>query len=383
MSPPERSVPELAVPDLVVPDLPGSDPGVPDLPGVLTADDVLATAASIAAAQEPSGAIPWFPGGETDPWDHVEAAMALDVGGRHREARLAYEWLRDTQHPGGGWASRYRLGAVTSPIEETHHSAYVAVGVRHHWLSTGDDAFLARMWPTVRRALDFAVAQQAPSGQVWWAVDPHGGADEQALVTGGSSVYQGLRAGIALAEQVGAPQPAWELAAGHLAHALRRHPDAFADKRRFSMDWYYPVLAGVVGGPSGHRHLRERWDEFVVAGLGARCVSDRPWVTGAETCELALASHAVGDDAAAAELVAAMQHLRHDDGSYWTGLVFTDGKRWPVECSTWTGAAVVLAVDALHGAHPRSRALSGLDLPATAEFSAGCPETAACAVAGT
>ena len=42
-----------------------------------------------------------------------------------------------------------------------------------------------------------------------------------------------------------------------------------------------------------------------------------------------------------------MQHLRDPDGSYWTGLVFADGKRWPVEKSCWTSAAVVLAADAL------------------------------------
>jgi hypothetical protein len=42
-----------------------------------------------------------------------------------------------------------------------------------------------------------------------------------------------------------------------------------------------------------------------------------------------------------------MQHLRDPDGSYWTGLVFSDGKRWPVERTTWTGATVVLAADAL------------------------------------
>jgi hypothetical protein len=49
-----------------------------------------------------------------------------------------------------------------------------------------------------------------------------------------------------------------------------------------------------------------------------------------------------------------MQHLRDDDGAYWTGLVFADGVRWPVERTTWTAAAVVLAADALSGATPAS-----------------------------
>ena len=120
------------------------------------------------------------------------------------------------------------------------------------------------------------------------------------------------------------------------------------------MDWYYPVLGGALTGDAARDRLAAGWDRFVVPGLGARCVDDRPWVTGAETCELALALTAVGQRDAAVEQLAAMQHLRHDDGSYWTGLVFADGVRWPVERTTWTAAAVLLAADALSGATPAS-----------------------------
>ncbi|MBO3742501.1 prenyltransferase [Actinoplanes flavus] len=333
---------------------------LPDLAGVLSTDDVLATVASIAAEQEPSGAIPWFAGGQLDPWDHVEAAMALDVGGETAKAEAAYDWLRRTQRPDGTWAARYEAGdVVADATAETNHAAYVAVGAWHHWLCTGDDAFLERMWPTVRRAVDFTVGCQAPGGEIWWAVGPDGQPDRVALLTGNSSVHQALRCAAAIAGRLGEPQPDWELAADLVGHTIRRHPVAFANKDRFSMDWYYPVLGGALRGEPARERLRDRWDEFVVPGRGARCVSDRPWVTGAETCELALALHAVGDRNAAEELVSAMQHLREADGSYWTGLVLTDGVRWPVERTTWTAAAVVLAVDALHGAHPRSEIFSG------------------------
>ena len=43
--------------------------------------------------QQPSGEIPWFEGGYTDPWDHVESAMGLAIGGETEAARKAYEWL--------------------------------------------------------------------------------------------------------------------------------------------------------------------------------------------------------------------------------------------------------------------------------------------------
>ncbi|MFP5370260.1 MAG: prenyltransferase, partial [Actinomycetes bacterium] len=106
-------------------------------------------------------------------------------------------------------------------------------------------------------------------------------------------------------------------------------------------------------------------------------------VTGAETCELALALAAAGRIDAGMEQVAAMQHLRHEDGSYWTGFVYPDGVRWPVERTTWTAAAVVLAADALSAGTAASglfrdvsalaRGDSGTDVPAPAAGDAGSP----------
>ena len=50
-------------------------------------------------------------------------------------------------------------------------------------------------------------------------------------------------------------------------------------------------------------------------------------MTGAETCELVLALDAIGDRDRALRLLADMQHLRTDDGSYWTGYVFPPDER--------------------------------------------------------
>jgi hypothetical protein len=92
-------------------------------------------------------------------------------------------------------------------------------------------------------------------------------------------------------------------------------------------------------------------------------VADQPWVTGAETCELALTLEAVGERSAAVEALTAMQHLRDPNGSYWTGLVFSDGKRWPEERSSWTGAAVILAADAIADATPGAGIFRAGELP--------------------
>jgi hypothetical protein len=59
--------------------------------GIVTADKLADTVDAIAAIQLPDGNIPWVQGHHTDPWNLIEAAMALDVGGRHTEAERAYE----------------------------------------------------------------------------------------------------------------------------------------------------------------------------------------------------------------------------------------------------------------------------------------------------
>jgi len=324
---------------------------VPSLDGVLSAFDVAATARSIVEAQEPSGAIPWVAGGHADVWNHVEAAMALLAAGEVEAAERAYAWVPTVQRDDGSVPLKLVGGAVEDASGETNQSAYLAVGVWHHWLVRRDHAFVRRMWPVVRRGLDFAVSMQLPWGGIAWTQPWRDGGPvppvEEALLAASSSIHHALRAGLALAELVDDPQPGWELAGGRLAHAVRHHEDLFLDKTRFSMDWYYPVLGGALTGAAARRRLDERWDTFVEPGLGVRCVGHNPWVTGAETSELVLALEAVGDRDRAVRLLVDMQHLRCDDGSYWTGYVFPDRANWPDEQTTFTAAAVVLAVDAL------------------------------------
>ena len=89
------------------------------------------------------------------------------------------------------------------------------------------------------------------------------------------------------------------------------------------MDWYYPILGGVLRGHSAEARVAAGWQQFVVEGRGVRCVSDRPWVTAAETCELVMALDAIGLDRAR-ELFTWVQFLRHEDGGYWTGMNFDD-----------------------------------------------------------
>jgi len=336
------------------------------LDGVLTAEQVGQTVNGLLAVQRSDGAIPWFRGGHLDPWDHVEAAMALDTAGEHEAAEAAYRWLAKHQLPDGSWYAAYADGDAAQPTDrtrETNFCAYVAVGVWHHYLATGDDAFLERLWPVVVGAVEFVLRLQQPGGQIGWKREADGTPVTDALLTGSSSVHQALRCALALAEHREEPQPDWELALGLLGHAVRRHPERFLDKSRYSMDWYYPVLGGALRGDAARARIDERWDSFVVPGLGVRCVLPNPWVTGGESAELALALWAMGESDKALQILKWVQHLRAEDGLYWTGYVFEDDAIWPEELTTWTAGSLLLAVAALGGDEPTVQVFGGERLP--------------------
>ncbi|MFI1012720.1 prenyltransferase/squalene oxidase repeat-containing protein [Streptomyces sp. NPDC020965] len=340
------------------------------LPGVLTAEQAAETVAGVLAVQRADGAIPWFRGHHLDPWDHTEAAMALDAAGEHEAAARAYEWLLRHQNEDGSWYAAYQDGDASRPTDlgrETNFCAYVAVGVWHHHLATGDEPFLDRMWPVVRAAIEFVLRLQQPGGQIGWkreSPDEGGAPVRDALLTGSSSIHHALRCALAIADALEEPQPDWELAAGALAHAIGRHPERFLDKGRYSMDWYYPVLGGAVTGAEATARIAERWDDFVVPGLGVRCVLPNPWVTGGESCELALALWVMGESDRALEVLQSIGHLRADGGMYWTGYVF-EGNRahWPEELTSWTAGSLLLAVAALGGDEATTAVFGGERLP--------------------
>jgi hypothetical protein len=337
-------------------------------PGLFPRELLRPTVRFILDSQCPSGEIPWFPGNYTDPWDHVEAAMGLSIGGEYAAAERAYAWLAARQLDDGSWWAAYR-GELPDNRErrETNFVAYAATGVWHHYLVCADDAFLARYWPMVERAVEFVLGCQSRHGDIAWAVDAAGRPLDDALLTGCSSIYKSLECAINLAFSLGHARPAWESARDRLGEALRLRPERFdrgwESKARYSMDWFYPVLAGALQGDAARRRLAARWDAFVEPGLGCRCVVEEPWVTVAESCELVMALLAAGDHARAVELYSWLHQWRDDDGSYWTGYQFVQDLLWPAEKPTWTAGAVLLAADALTGHTGAARLFTAVELP--------------------
>jgi len=315
--------------------------------------DIEAPAALIAGTQRPSGEIPWCDDRKTDPWDHVESAMGLAMAGFLSEARRAYEWLAANQLTDGSWYSAYLEGVVQDRTRDANMSAYVAVGIYHYFLLTGDRGFASDLWPTVSAAIDFALSLQTSTGEIHWAISPSGNVDRMALLTGSSSIYMSIKCALALAEVLGRQRPDWRTALCRLGDAIRTRPHLFnMTKSRFSMDWFYPVLSGAITGADAQRRIEHGWKKFVVEGLGVRCVSDQPWIAIAETSELALALAGMGHLDQARVVFNWISNRRFEDGSFWAGFTFPDMTIWPEDRIAWTNAGVLIAADAIFGITP-------------------------------
>lgn len=323
----------------------------------LTIDELSMTADSIAKLQLANGMIPWFEGGHCDPWNHVETAMALDVMGRHDNARRAYEWLRNTQRNDGAWFNYFHSdGKVEETKLDSNVCAYVGTGLWHHWLCTQDDDTLKRFWPMLESAMTWVLNMQRNDGTILWAREENEKPWDYALLTGCSSIRHALISASNVADVLGTSKPEWINAAAQIDQIIQNDLTAFEPKERWAMDWYYPVLTGALVGVEAKARLEEQWELFVMQDRGVRCVSDEPWITASETAECSLAYAAIGDIDTAQYLLNTTIEHRTADGSYLTGLVYPNKVVFPAEeRSAYTGAAIILAADSLGGISPASR----------------------------
>jgi len=326
--------------------------------------------ARILELQRSDGAIPWFDNGVVDPWNHTEAAMGLAVMGEHEAARRAHRFLADTQLADGSWwgeygtlvpieNGKYVSDAEPKRIRDTNFCAYPATGLWHCFMITGDRAYLADYFPMIERAIDWVLALQSEHGDIRWSACDPVSPEEDALLAGNCSIYKSLESALRCAGALRRRKPHWEEARRKLGRAIREKPERFdrtwGSKAKFAMDWYYPVHAGAVAVPEARARIGARYAEFVHGDAGCRCVADVPWITVAESAELAVALARIGMAGEARALFDWQHQWRDEAGAYWMGHHVESGAPWPNERPAWTAAAMILAADALSGATPAAR----------------------------
>ena len=327
-----------------------------------SSDMILDIASFISNTQLESGAIPWFSGHKLDPWDHCEAIMALSIAKRFDDAERGFIWLQNNQNNDGSWFSKYLGdeddGDLDRYKQETNFIAYPATALWHYYLCSGQANDLKRYFPMIERAINFVIKQQSADGDIRWALSTEENLPADALVTGSSSTLRSIECAIRIAEAIGVSKPHWNQAYFKLANAIKEKPWRFdrtwESKARFSMDWFYPILSGIYSIDEARSRISDSEDKFIVTGIGCKCVSDEPWVTIAESCELVMALVAADRHQEAHTLFKQLHRWRDDDGAYWTGYQYETDCIWPKEKTTWTAAAVALAYDALFTLSPAS-----------------------------
>ena len=303
--------------------------------------------------QASDGSITWEKNAKLDPWDHVESAMALTVAGEIEGAKKAYEWMQSNQEEVGGWFSEYKSGVASKRRIETNFAAYICIGIWHFYLITKDKDFLEEYFPVLDRAMDFVTSMQTQYGDILWALDEEGSRLDDSLLTGSSSIYKSFECFYAIKRLLNKDLGNLEGNMSSLKKAINEKPERFdrgwKSKDRYSMDWYYPILTGVISGEGAKERFKKREQEFIVEGLGCKCVVEEPWVTIAESSELVMALASLGQINRAKEIFSWLHQWKDpEDNLYWTGYVYPDKAFWPIEKPTWTAAAVLLAADTLY-----------------------------------
>lgn len=335
--------------------------------------DIRACADRIEALQRRDGSIPWVEAGVWDPWNHGESAMGLAVAGRAEAAHAALDALAERQLADGSWDGELGAGipmdetgeriappARPATARDTNFTGYAAVTVLRCALALDEPRLITRHAGMVTRALDWVMAHQTHHGDVVWrAPDPGQPLEEvDALRAGNASLFKSFECGLRLTDALDRKRGDWAVARERIGRALIETPHRFdrkdIDRSNYAMDWYYPVLTGVITGKAARDHLAAGWATFVVEDLGCRCVSGEPWVTAAETAELALACLSVGRTETARALIADLAPLVAEGQGYWMGWQFELGAVWPREAPSWTAGAIILAADALHQLSPGS-----------------------------
>jgi len=305
----------------------------------------------IVDCQLPSGAIPWYQGGITDPWDHVEGAIALDLSGRSDKAAAAYLWSRDMQNADGSWFFSYVDDKPQDLVKDTNFACYIATGMWFHYLASDDLTFLRHMWPMIEKGIDFALSLQQPTGEIPWALGEKGKAWPGAILTSCCCIWRSIRNGIEIARTLGVDNSDWGAASERLFRATREHPELFdrmgENKRRYSMNWFYPVLTGVTNGQEAKERIEKEWTDFVIGGWGCRVVADEDVTAVAETSELIIALAQIGEHEKAKLLLDWTLRLRDDESGFCRGIKLPEGEACPRERATWTSAALIMAVASL------------------------------------
>ena len=306
----------------------------------------------IKSIQLESGAIPSNKDGSHDPWDHIESIMGLNFANEKESSKLAFEWLIKNQNNDGSWFSKYNDSHPLEKNKSTHFGPYISVAALHFYKIFEDKEFLEYLWPNIKLALKFSLSLQIPNGTIPWSIDEGGKIEEDYLLTGSSSILKSIECGIAISKLLNDKENIsnWTQSHKSLSNAIRNPMgkfDLLQDRKRFSMDWYYPILSGCLNDKERDYYIDKVFNDFYVEDIGVKCVIEEPWITVAETCEFIIALMISNRDEDAKKLLLDVLNICDKDNIPYMGWQYKENIFWPKEKPSWTSAAAILAADTI------------------------------------
>ena len=306
----------------------------------------------IRSIQLESGAIPSNKDGSHDPWDHIESIMGLNFANEKESSKLAFEWLIKNQNNDGSWFSKYNDSHPLEKNKSTHFGPYISVAALHFYKIFEDKEFLEYLWPNIKLALKFSLSLQIPNGTIPWSIDEGGKIEEDYLLTGSSSILKSIECGIAISKLLNDKENIsnWTQSHKSLSNAIRNPMgkfDLLQDRKRFSMDWYYPILSGCLNDKERDYYIDKVFNDFYIEDIGVKCVIEEPWITVAETCEFIIALMISNRDEDAKKLLLDVLNICDKDNIPYMGWQYKENIFWPKEKPSWTSAAAILAADTI------------------------------------
>ena len=289
----------------------------------------------IISNQSSSGAIFWDEKGKCDPWDHCECLIALAIYEEWEHFWRGVNWFFTNLNEDGLIYAEFQNEKPSKLHYESHHAPYIIMPLIQASLIDGKQDYkkiltneqLLKLENVFEVLNDF----KDEDGYFYWAKDSNGYSDNS-LITASMSIFLSLMAKDKSFHKFNIEM--WQ----------EKFDRDGVDRSRFSMDFYYPFLAGIK---NDKKEFIDILDNYYVKGLGVKCVAEEPWVTIAESSECAISALIHDNEDIAKDIFNDIQQFQNKDGIFPTGYQYDMEIFWPEENSTWTNAAVIIAAHAL------------------------------------
>lgn len=302
--------------------------------------------------QHESGAIPSDDKGFHDPWDHIESIMGLNFSKELEASKRAFLWLLKNQNLDGSWFAKYKNEIPVEKNKPTHFGPYISVAALHFYKIFHDKKFLEKLWPSIKLAINFSLNLQTYNGTIPWSIDKNGELENDFLLTGSCSILKSIDCGLAISKILDKKNDveSWTKSYELLSNAIKNPAgkfDLIENRKRFSMDSYYPILSGCLDKEEIKFYLDKTFSNFYVDKIGIKCVIEEPWVTVAETSEFIISLMISGNPDKSLELLIDVLNICDENKIPYMGWQYKEDIFWPNEKPSWTSAALIIAADSV------------------------------------